>query len=173
MIIKYPKEGIRKMIKCRDKRTTITIDLPEECGYEGYSIDCSYSFDKDHKQYLISMELFRNDIGDKQSIDSQYINGDKITIEHNIHRIVEYASMSGYFDKYINKYEYTYKCFDKGNAFFEEETSKQLCSVKECEIIGKAYYCSCCGAYVEEATKYCPHCNTELDWNSIEKEIRS
>lgn len=109
------------MIKCRDKRVTLTIDLPEECGYEGYVVDCSYSFDKDQKQYLVSMELFRNDIGDKQSIDSQYVNGDKTTIEHNIQHIVEYASMSGYFDKYIKKYEYTYKCFDKGNEFFEEE----------------------------------------------------
>ena len=173
MIIKYPKEGIRKMIKCRDKRTTITIDLPEECGYEGYSVDCSYSFDNNQKKYLVSMELFRDDISDKQSIDSQYINGDKTIIEHNIQQIIKYASMSGYFDKYIKKYEYTYKCFDKGNEFFEEKSSKQLCSVKECEIIRKAYYCSCCGAYVEETTKYCPHCNTELDWNSIEKEIRS
>lgn len=68
------------MIKCRDKRTTITIDLPEECGYEDYSVDCSYSFDKDKKQYLVSMGLQRNDIGDTQSIDSQYVKGDKTTI---------------------------------------------------------------------------------------------
>ena len=48
------------MIKCRNKKTTLTVDLPEECGHEGYSVDCSYSFDKDKKQYLVSMELFRN-----------------------------------------------------------------------------------------------------------------
>lgn len=158
------------MIKCRDKRTTITIDLPEECGYEGYIVDCSYSFDKNKKQYLVSMELFRNDIGDKQSIDSQYVNGDKTTIEHNIQHIVEYASMSGYFDKYIHKYEYTYKCFDKGNEFFEQETLIKDTSypVKECEIIRKAYYCPSCGSYVENESKNCSHCKVKLDWSNIE-----
>ena len=158
------------MIKCRNKRTTLTIDLPEECGHTGYSVDCSYSFDKDQKQYLLSMELFRNDISDKQTIDEQYINGDEITIEYNIRRVVEYASMSGYFDKYIEKYEYTYKCFDKGNEFFEHDSSKQLYPVRECDVIRKAYYCSKCGAYIEENQNCCPHCNAELEWNSIEKE---
>ena len=161
------------MIKCRNKRTTLTIDLPEECGHAGYSVDCSYSFDKDQEQYLLSMELFRNDISDKQTIDGQYINGDEVTIESNIRRIVEYASMSGYFDEYIEKYEYTYKCFDKGNDFFEKESLKQLYPVKECEIIRSAYYCSHCGVYVEKNQDYCPHCNAELDWNCIEKETKS
>lgn len=161
------------MIKCRNKRTTITIDLPEECGHAGYSVDCSYSFDKGQKQYLVSMELFRNDIGDKQSIDSQYVDGDKAVIESNIRRIVEYASMSGYFDKYIEKYEYTYKCFDKGNEFFEEESLRQLYPVKECEIIRKAFNCSYCGSYIEEYQDHCPRCNAKLDWNCIEKETKS
>lgn len=161
------------MIKCKNKRTTLTIDLPEECGHAGYSVDCSYSFDKDQEQYLLSMELFRNDIGDKQAIDKQYINGDEATIESNIRRIVEYASMSGYFDEYIEKYEYTYKCFDKGNDFFEKESLKQLYPVKECEIIRSAYYCSHCGVYIEKDQDYCPHCNAELDWNCIEKETKS
>ena len=91
----------------------------------------------------------------------------------NIRRIVEYASMSGYFDEYIEKYEYTYKCFDKGNDFFEKESLKQLYPVKECEIIRSAYYCSHCGVYVEKNQDYCPHCNAELDWNCIEKETKS
>lgn len=161
------------MIKCRDKRTTLTVDLPEECGYVGYSVDCSYSFDKEQKQYLLSMELFRNDIGDKQCIDGQYIKGDESIIESNIRHIVEYASMSGYFDKYIKKYEYTYKCFDKGNEFFEGESLKQLCLVRECNVIRKAFYCSHCGSYIEENQTYCPHCNAKLDWDSIEKEPTS
>lgn len=158
------------MIKCRNKRTTLTIDLPEECGHAGYSVDCSYSFDENNRQYLLSMELFRNDIGDKQSIDSQYISGDTTTIENNIQHIVKYASMSGYFDRYIHKYEYTYKCFDKGNEFFEEETLIKDTSypVKECEIIRKAYYCPSCGYYVENKSKNCPHCKIKLDWSSIE-----
>ncbi len=161
------------MIQYRNKRTTITIDLPKKCGYKGYSVDCSYSFDKNKKQYLVSMELFRNDIKDKQFIDTQYVNGDKTTIDFNIRHIVEHASMSRYFKEAIQKYEYTYKCFDKGNAFYEEEQTllkNKSYSVKECEIIRFAYYCSVCGAYVEEGSEHCPHCNAKLDWNTIEKD---
>ena len=155
------------MIKYRDKRTTITIDLPEECGYKGYSVDCSYFFDKDKKQYLVSMELFRNDIRDKQSIDSQYVDGNKNTIDYNIRHIVEYASMSGYFEKYIQKYEYTYQCFDRGNDFFEENSlnKDESYPVKECKIVRFAYHCTKCGVYVEESNEYCPHCNVKLNWN--------
>lgn len=160
------------MIKYKNKRTTITIDLPEECGHEGYSVDCSYFYDKNEKQYLVSMELFRNDIKDKQLIDSQYINGDENAIEFNIRHIVEYASMSGYFEKYIQKYEYTYKCFDKGNDFFETDDLDENKSypVKECEIIRIAYHCTKCGIYVEEGHECCPHCNAKLNWNNIKRD---
>ena len=157
------------MIKYRDKRTTLTIDLPEECGHEGYSVDCSYSFDIEQKQYLLSMGLRRNDIGDIQSIDSQYVSGDKNTIEYNIQHIVKYASMSGYFEKYIQKYEYTYKCFDKGNDYFEKEKlGEETYPVKKGKIAYRTvYYCSNCGDYVEEDNEFCPHCRVELDWENI------
>lgn len=173
MIINYTKGGIRKMIKYKNKRTTLTIDLPEECGHAGYYIDCSYSFDKNEMQYLVTMELRRNDIEEyAQPIDNQYLKCDKKTIDYSIRHIVEDSALSGFFEEYIQKYEYLCDCFDKGNDFFENERlGKKSCPVKEYEIVRIAYSCTNCGTYVEEATKYCPHCNTELDWNSIKKEI--
>lgn len=77
--------------------------------------------------------------------------------------------MNGYFDKYIQKYEYTYKCFDKGNDFFEEEAliTDKLYPVTEYEIIRTAYYCTNCGGYVENESKNCPHCKVKLDWNTM------
>lgn len=114
------------MLRYKNKGCTIEIDLPEECGYEGYSAECTYRYDKEKEKYLLSMWLKRKDIDDKfkidsQEIDTQYISGTKENIKQNICKIVEQASLSGFFDHYIERYEYTYKCFDRGNDIFEKE----------------------------------------------------
>lgn len=114
------------MFKYSNKGYTIEINLPEEYGYKGYSIECTYQYDKEKEKYLLSMWLKRNDIGDKFKIDShkidtQYISGTKETIKQNICRIVEQAVLSGFFDYYIESFEYTCKCFDKGDEIFEKE----------------------------------------------------
>ena len=159
------------MMKYRDKKTQITIDLPENSKYNGYCVECSYSFDKDKKKYSVSMKLQRKDMDELQIInDMQYADGDKKTVDFSIRCMIEKLSKSDFFDKYIQQYEYTYKCFDKGNQFFEEESSKKnACPVKECEIVRYAYYCPHCGFYVEQNEKCCPHCNATLDWNNIER----
>lgn len=113
-------------MRYKSKGYTIEIDLPEECGYEGYSVECTYRYDKDKEKYLLSMWLMRKDISDKfkidhQEIDTQYISGTKETIRQNICKIVEQASLSGFFTKYIERFEYTYKCFDRGDDLFEKE----------------------------------------------------
>ena len=163
------------MIKYRDKGTTFAIDLPEECGHSGYYIDCSYFFDKNKMQYMVTMRLRRNDIEEyTQPVKCQYIKGDRKTIDYIIRKDVEDSALSGFFEEYIQKYEYMCKCFDKGNDFFENEKLKiKPYPVKEYEIVRTAYSCTNCGIYIEENTKYCPHCNGELDWNSIEKESES
>ena len=58
---------------------------------------------------------------DSQEIDNQYISGDKTNIRQNICKIVEQALSSGFFDDYVKRYEYTAKCFARGNELFEEE----------------------------------------------------
>lgn len=162
------------MIKYRNKRTTLSIDLPRECGHEGYYIDCSYTFDKNELQYLVTIELRRKDIDEHmQPIDSQYIKSDKKTIDYIIRHIVEDSALSGFFEEYIQKYEYVCSCFDKGNDFFENKKLKKNYPVKEYKIVRSAYSCTNCGVYVEENTQYCPHCNAELDWNSIEEDSES
>lgn len=114
------------MLKPIREGYTIRIKLPEECGYEGYSVKCIYKYHKKKEKYLLSMWLKRDDINedfkiDSQEIDTQYISGTQETIEENICRIVEQASLSGYFDHYIERYEYTNKCFERGNELFELE----------------------------------------------------
>lgn len=105
---------------------TIRFKLPEECGHSGYFVRCTYKYDKREEKYSLQMKLFREDVGDEfkiesQEIDTQYISGTRENIEDNIRVIVEYAALSGFFEEYIQKYEYTYKCFDYGNSFYENE----------------------------------------------------
>ncbi len=113
------------MLRYKNKGYTIEINLPEECGHEGYSVECTYQYYKEKEKYLLSMWLKRKDIDDKfkinsQEIDTQYINGTRESIRQNICRIVEQASLSGFFDYYIERYEMTYKCFDLGYELYEK-----------------------------------------------------
>lgn len=110
----------------RRKGYTIEINLPKECGYSGYIVVCTYKYNKQIDKYSLEMELKYKDIGDsfridRQEIDTQYISGTKDTIEENIIRIIEQAYLSGFFDNYIKRYEYTLKCFEKGNEIYEQE----------------------------------------------------
>lgn len=105
---------------------TVRFILPEECGCAGYFVRCTYKYKKKKDKYSLQMRLGHKDFDDEfkidsQEIDTQYVPGTRESIESNIARIVEHAAMSGFFDKYIEKFEYTYKCFDKGNDFFEKE----------------------------------------------------
>lgn len=114
------------MLKYKNKGYTIEINLPKNDGYDGYSVECTYQYDKEKEKYLLSMWLKRNDIGDKfkidsQEIDTQYISGTRENIRQNICKIVEQISISGFFDEYVKRYDYTYKCFDRGDDLFEKE----------------------------------------------------
>lgn len=100
---------------------TIRIALPEERGHEGYYVKCTYKYNKRKEKYLLSMWLLRDDIDntfkiDSQEIDTQYITSTKENIEDDICKIVEYASLSGFFEDYIARYKYTYRCFDLGDS---------------------------------------------------------
>lgn len=110
----------------RRKGYSIEIDLPEEHGYKGYTVVCTYKYNTQFNKYSLEMELKYKDIGDsfridRQEIDTQYISGTRETIEDNIERIVNQACMSGFFDEYIKRYEYTFMCFEKGNELYEQE----------------------------------------------------
>lgn len=114
------------MLKYENKGHVIEIKLPKGCGYVGYSVECRYQFDKKKGKYQLSMWLKRDDIGDRfkiesQHIDTQYISGTRENIRQNICLVVEQACKSGFFEKYIKAYQYTYECFDRGDELFEKE----------------------------------------------------
>lgn len=124
------------MGKIRDTRYTdegysIAVSLSQfsdDEKYKGYTALCQYKYKKKKEKYLLSMWLKRDDISDRfkidsQEIDTQYISGTRDTIRNNICLIVEQACNVGFFDKYIERFEYTYKCFDKGDDLFMREKS--------------------------------------------------
>ena len=105
---------------------TIRIKLPAKCGQEGYSVKCTYKYKKAKEKFMLALWLKRDDIEedfriDAQEIDAQLIPGTRETIENNILRIVRHAYETGYFDRYIKRFEYTCKCFEKGNELIEQE----------------------------------------------------
>lgn len=101
---------------------TVRVSLPEECGYEGYSVKCTYkAHENDKDKYYLSMWLKHDNTDDDFKIDTQCISGNPSTIVKNICRIVDYASLSGFFDKYIKKLEYNKKCFMYGKEVLESK----------------------------------------------------
>ena len=117
---------MKTMLKYKYKGQTIEIALPEECGYKGFSVECTYRYDKKVEKYSLSMWLKWNDIGNKykiesQEIDTQYIPGTRETIIENICTIVANASSVGYFDFFIQRYEDEMRSFERGEELFEKE----------------------------------------------------
>lgn len=119
------------MMKPKCKGQNVEINL-SNLGYKGYIVECAYYFDKRENKYSISMWLNRNDIEDRmrlssKKVDTQYIPGTRETIVENICRIVHQAATvpdengRKYFDRYVERYEYELKCFERGNELFEQE----------------------------------------------------
>ena len=45
------------MLKYENKGNTIEIKLPKECGHNGYSVECTYYYDKQKNQYQLRIGL--------------------------------------------------------------------------------------------------------------------
>lgn len=129
------------MMNPKFKGNTLIINL-SDFGYKNYFVECAYHFVKCKGKYSISMWLNRNDMEDRmqlssKKIDTQYLSGTRETIVENICRIVHQASTVAnengerYFDRFIERYEYELKCFDRGNDLFEKERLTKLNDNKE------------------------------------------
>lgn len=118
---------LRELMKPRYKGNVIEIYLTK-WGYKDYSAGCEYHFDKQAGKYSLSIWLNRSDLDDRmhlssKKVDAQYISGTKETIVENICRIVHQACLSGYFQRFVERYEYELACFERGNELFEQERS--------------------------------------------------
>ena len=92
----------------------VEYELPEECGHAGYKVRCNYKFNKKANKYKASMWLIHKEFDFMLELDSQYIEATKENVNGEVEKIISNAALSGYFEKAIQKYEFTYKCFDAG-----------------------------------------------------------
>ena len=97
----------------------ITIDL-----HNGFSVIAISSFNEENNEYVAELHLKDNQISDWKLIEET----ENIVLKVNDKRInsailkqVATFLNEGFFDKYIERYEYETKCFDRGNELFEME----------------------------------------------------
>jgi hypothetical protein len=92
---------------------------------DGYVIIACKKPDR-HKEDLYHVSLFIKE----ETVDTLNLIQEQSSIKFETEetwinvKILKYVSdlyTNGYFDKYINGYEYMLACFDKGNQLFEEE----------------------------------------------------
>lgn len=101
---------------CRD---ILTIDL-----HNGYTVIAIKSWTKEYNNYSVEFKLKRNDVERWDAIEepeSIVFSNDYKTINVAILRHVSSLLADGFFDRYINRYDYEMKCFERGNELYEAE----------------------------------------------------
>lgn len=109
---------------------SIEIWIPRKYGFDGYSVECQYRYDKQKDKYLVSAWLKRRDMADRlkiesQEIDTQYITSTRETITSDVCKIVETMCEQHYIDHFVEEFEYTCRCFDIGNSILEKQKDSE------------------------------------------------
>lgn len=97
----------------------VTIDL-----HNGFTVIAISSFDKEKEEYNVEFHLKDNQISDWKLIEEAenlVFKTDSKKINSVILKQVATFLKNGFFDKYIERYEYETKCFDIGNEQMEKE----------------------------------------------------
>lgn len=101
---------------CKD---ILIIDL-----HNDYTVIAIKSWNPDDQKYIVQLMLKENTV-DKwdliEKAESIEFNVDYKTINKAILKYVVTILSDGFFDYYIQRYEYELKCFDRGNELFEKE----------------------------------------------------
>ena len=108
-----------KYEKFNNSNEVITIDL-----HNGYSVIAITGFDVENKVYITTLFLKDNTIDTWKLIekaDKLVFHANNNTINSVILKQVSTFLEDGFFDSYIQRYEYEMKCFDVGNDLAESE----------------------------------------------------
>ena len=101
---------------CKD---ILTIDL-----HNNYTVIAIKSWNPDEKKYDVQLMLKENTV-DKwdliEKTESIEFNVDYKIINKAILKHIATLLSEGFFDYYIDRYEYELKCFNRGNELFENE----------------------------------------------------
>jgi len=110
---------MNKLTYTRFANHAITIDL-----HNGYSVIAMKLFDKNTENYEVTLYIKDNTINLLDLIETQEkvpFYTDSKTINSSILRHVANLLSDGFFNYYINRYDYMMKCFDRGHELFEKE----------------------------------------------------
>ena len=101
---------------CKD---ILTIDL-----HNDYTVIAIKSWNPDEHKYTVELRLKKNSV-DKwdliEKAESLEFNVDYKIINKAILKHVATLLSDGFFDYYIDRYEYELECFDRGNSIIEKE----------------------------------------------------
>ena len=108
-----------KYEKFNNSNEVITIDL-----HNGYTVIAVTGFNTENRVYTTTLFLKDNTIDTWKLIENAenlefHVNHN--TINSTILKQVSTFLKEGFFNYYIQIYEYEMKCFDKGNSIYEKE----------------------------------------------------
>ena len=112
-----------KMLKYTNIATVgISIGL-----HNDYSVLAFANWSKENNCYEVTLYIKRNDIDLLELIEKQenvlFVDSDAKSIRTDIADYVTTLLSQDFFTYYISRYEYEQNCFDKGNEFYEMESS--------------------------------------------------
>ena len=108
-----------KYEKINNSNDVITIDL-----HNGYTVIAVTGFDTENRLYTTTLFLKENTVDTWKLIESAEnleFHANQNTINSAILKQVSAFLEDGFFDYYIQRYEYEMNCFDVGNDLIESE----------------------------------------------------
>ena len=108
-----------KYEKFNNSNDVIMIDL-----HNGYTVIAITGFNTENRVYTTTLFLKENTIDTWKFIDNAEnleFHANHNAINSAILKQVSTFLQEGFFDYYIQRYEYEMKCFDKGNSIYEKE----------------------------------------------------
>jgi len=102
-----------------EANVTVSIDLQN-----GYSIIAMARWDSEKKKYYTTLLLHENTVSKWDLIEEAAnieMDSDMKAIKRDMAQYVTDLLTNGFFNKYIDRYEYELKCFDMGFEILEKE----------------------------------------------------
>lgn len=100
-------------------RDTIEVDLQND-----YKVIVLARWNQKEKKYYVTLMIHEQSVDNWSLIEKAEqipIVSDVKSIKKDMATLVTNLLTEGFFKKYIERYEYEMKCFDRGNELFEEE----------------------------------------------------
>lgn len=106
-----------------ESNVIVSIDLQN-----GYTVIAMARWDNEKKKYYTALRLRENTV-EKWDLIEEAANvemeSDMKTIKRDMAQYVTDLLTDGFFKKYIDRYEYELKCFDRGFEIMEKERKKE------------------------------------------------